>query len=281
MKFFKFKNLRNASVYITPNFPHAETKRYKFKIISIVSFFLAYSLILAILVIVLLALSPAKDFIYIFENKNLELQSERIKQLDSQVIFLTKELEKMSSTNQRLKYALILAGTDSLDSTAAIYDSLRKTDERNSLPPGGGNIFYVFKDFLNLFLTGEDTTDNSYILKPTYGKIINQFNPVEGHLGIDFGAKVGSPVYAALGGLVIFADYTVDDGNMMIIESENDIITIYKHCSELLKTARENVVQGELIALSGNSGYRTTGPHLHFELWDGGKAIDPNKFIIN
>jgi murein DD-endopeptidase MepM/ murein hydrolase activator NlpD len=100
-------------------------------------------------------------------------------------------------------------------------------------------------------------------------------------MGLDFVVKEETPVYAAAGGYVIFADYTVNDGYMIILNHINGYISVYKHCSSLVKRVRENVEQGELIALSGNTGRKTTGPHLHFEIWKNGKPVDPEKFFIN
>ena len=128
-----------------------------------------------------------------------------------------------------------------------------------------------------------DSTNNYPLMfqKPVTGFVNQQFNPDRGHLGIDYGTKKGSPVCAAAGGIVLFADYTIDNGYMLIIQHDKDFISIYQHCSTLLKKTRDVVRQGEVIALSGNSGKNTTGPHLHFEIWQNGKPINPEKYLIN
>jgi murein DD-endopeptidase MepM/ murein hydrolase activator NlpD len=100
-------------------------------------------------------------------------------------------------------------------------------------------------------------------------------------MGLDYVVKAGTPVYATAGGFVIFSGYTIDDGYTIIISHNEEFISIYKHCSSLIKKQRERVEQGELIAISGNSGKLTTGPHLHFEIWENGKPVDPEKIILN
>ena len=105
--------------------------------------------------------------------------------------------------------------------------------------------------------------------------IIYKFN-----FGIDFAVQTGSAVFSSQGGLIIFSDFTIDDGNKIIIQHDNGFITVYKHCSSLLKHERDNVVQGEIIGLSGNTGENTTGPHLHFEIWKDGKPQNPKEFFI-
>lgn len=99
------------------------------------------------------------------------------------------------------------------------------------------------------------------------------------HYGIDIATKKGTPVTSVSGGLVVFADWTQDGGNTVIVLHKNNYISIYKHLS-VLSTKSNNVVQaGELIGLSGSTGEVTTGPHLHLELWNSGKYLNPLDFI--
>ena len=269
--------IKNSSVYITPNFPVLETRRYKFSLMNLLMIVSAYTFFIAVIIITILALTPAKDLIFVFENEKLVDQVQKVKKLEGEVYFLSGQLEKLSSTNEKLKYAMILAATDSLDSTSAIYDSLKKTGHPEV--DAGGNILAPIK---KLFFDDEtEYKDTVYFLTPVDGVIVNRFNPATGHFGIDFGIKENTPIYASLGGIVTFAGYTPDNGYVMIIDEGTGYLTMYKHCSSLLKKERDNVNQGELIALSGNSGYKTTGPHLHFEIWHNGKAVNPQEYIIN
>jgi murein DD-endopeptidase MepM/ murein hydrolase activator NlpD len=68
---------------------------------------------------------------------------------------------------------------------------------------------------------------------------------------------------------------------MIIIAHPDGYMTVYKHCSVLLKKTRDIVSEGELIALSGNTGELSTGPHLHFEIWKNGKPLDPQNLLLN
>ncbi len=253
------------------------TKRYKVSFGRALFILFWYSFTVAIITITVLAFTPAKKWIFFLENEKLLVQEKRIKNLEKQLFMLTKEVNKISATNKRLKYALILASEDTLKKDSSVYDSLRKPDVE--IKPSKGNllasVFYFLK---NLFLV-EDSTQIVFI-KPVAGAITRGFNPEEGHLGIDFGVEAGQPVFAAAKGLVIFADYTIDYGYVIIIKHEKGFLSIYKHCSSLLKKERENVEQGEIIALSGNSGIKTTGPHLHFEIWENGKPVDPESLLI-
>jgi len=96
---------------------------------------------------------------------------------------------------------------------------------------------------------------------------------------VDVSAKEGEAIKAVLEGKVVFAEWTAGNGNVIQIQHHNNVISIYKHCSALLKAQGDDVKAGEVIAIVGNTGDHSTGPHLHFELWENGKAIDPLKFI--
>lgn len=277
MKFPKLKDLKESSVYITPNFPVLQTKRYKFSFYRVLGTIVGYSLFITIVVILILIFSPARNVVFFFENEKLNEQVEKVKELEGKVVFLTYQLEKLASTNEKLKYAIILASSDSLDSTAAIYDSLSKPDPE--LNKAGGNISAVFRDFLDLFFQEEEK--DFFFIAPVDGIIVKDFQPESGHMGIDYGVKKGTNVHAAMSGLVVFSGYTPDYGNTLMLLHPDNYITVYRHCETLLKKERDSAEKGEVIALSGNSGYKSSGPHLHFEIWQDGKPVDPKKFIIN
>lgn len=100
------------------------------------------------------------------------------------------------------------------------------------------------------------------------------------HQGIDIVAKRGSPVKAAGDGVVVFANWTFDMGNFIIIYHGAGFFTYYGHNDRLLVTEKSFVQKGEVIALLGSSGY-STDPHLHFEVWRNGEPIDPKEVILS
>ncbi len=151
--------------------------------------------------------------------------------------------------------------------------------EPNKNLPYGGNIYVIFNKIWNDFFQETKSFFNHFV-KPSKGLIINEFNPEEGHFGIDFAVHTGSVIVAAQGGLVLFSDFTIDDGYKIILQHNNGLVSIYKHCSSLIKSERDVVTQGELIGLSGNSGQNTSGPHLHFEIWKDGKPQNPEEYFI-
>jgi murein DD-endopeptidase MepM/ murein hydrolase activator NlpD len=99
------------------------------------------------------------------------------------------------------------------------------------------------------------------------------------HEGIDLPAPIGTPVYAAGDGQVIYAgDGIRGYGNLIVVEHAGDLLTVYAHNSELLAREGDKVVTGQRIARVGQTG-RASGPHLHFEVRAGQIPRDPLSYL--
>ena len=120
---------------------------------------------------------------------------------------------------------------------------------------------------------------NIHFFTPLRGLITNKFNAQKEHLAVDVVGNLNSRISSVLDGTVIFSGWTMDTGYSIFIQHENNIISAYKHNAELLKQEGDKVKAGDVIAIMGNSGELTTGPHLHFELWHNGIALDPETYI--
>tara|TARA_A100001011_G_scaffold303891_1_gene318076 strand:+ start:20 stop:886 length:867 start_codon:yes stop_codon:yes gene_type:complete len=117
--------------------------------------------------------------------------------------------------------------------------------------------------------------ENKMFVNPVKGQITQKFDPLNNHFALDILVDTGTPVKSILEGKVIFSEWSVDTGHVLIIDHGDDIISVYKHNSKVLKTQNNFVKAGEVIAYSGNQGTLSTGPHLHFELWKNGTPINP------
>ena len=120
---------------------------------------------------------------------------------------------------------------------------------------------------------------NFVLFPPVKGIISQEFNAREKHYAIDIVTSKDAPVKSAADGTVIFSEWTTQTGYVIIIEHSNNLISVYKHNSQLSKEQGTLVKAGEVIATAGNTGELSTGPHLHFELWSDGYPIDPTNFI--
>ena len=114
---------------------------------------------------------------------------------------------------------------------------------------------------------------------PINGSVINGFNIKTKHYGVDILSKKDTPIKATLDGIVLLSTWTFEGGYVIIIQHEEDITSVYKHNSTLLKSQGERVKAGEPIAIIGNTGKLSTGPHLHFELWYQRNPVNPADFI--
>jgi murein DD-endopeptidase MepM/ murein hydrolase activator NlpD len=118
-----------------------------------------------------------------------------------------------------------------------------------------------------------------FFVPPVSGEMTAGFDLQKNHLGIDVAAPKNTAIKAAANGVVISAGFTVETGYSIAIQHPNNVVTMYKHNSVLLKETGTAVKAGEAIAIIGNTGEQTTGPHLHFELWHKGRAVDPADYI--
>lgn len=275
MPIFKyFKNLKSFSIIIVPDDASHEARSKKFTVTRIFIFAVIYSILIAVLGYYFFNITGIGKRVLPGNHVQSNETIEKMEELNEKIIFLAKELQLLKSANQRLKYAMALGDSALIDSFKVNPDTLQKLYKT----PKEGNIFGVFINLLQNFFNWHDNT--IFFILPVNGYISRGFDPERGHYGIDIVVNDGTPVYASAGGFVVFSGYTNNYGHIIILSHSDGYLSIYKHCSVILKKEREFVRQGELIAQSGNSGLATTGPHLHFEIWHNGKPVDPETLLI-
>lgn len=134
------------------------------------------------------------------------------------------------------------------------------------------------EDKYNLFESATSAT-NFVLFPPVNGTISESYNAKEKHYAVDIVVAKDTPIKATADGIVIFAEWTATTGYVTIIEHSYGLISVYKHSASLTKAQGDLVKAGEVIATAGNTGELSTGPHLHFELWNDGYPINPTNFI--
>lgn len=135
-------------------------------------------------------------------------------------------------------------------------------------------------DIYSLKTPKNKSADALHFYPPVNGIVNVGFKPSIQHYAVDIIAKRDAPVKATLDGTVIFSEFSSTTGNVIVIQHLNNYLSVYKHNSVLLKQVGNFVRAGETIAIIGNSGEATSGPHLHFELWQNGRPINPENFIV-
>jgi murein DD-endopeptidase MepM/ murein hydrolase activator NlpD len=117
------------------------------------------------------------------------------------------------------------------------------------------------------------------LVPPIDGYVVQRYSLNNNHFGIDIAGSKGEPVKSVYEGIVILSEWNPETGNVMAIQHTNGMVSFYKHNSVLLKKVGSFVKRGEAVAIIGNSGEFTSGPHLHFELWMDGKSINPLDYL--
>lgn len=130
------------------------------------------------------------------------------------------------------------------------------------------------------YIIGQQYTAGYLYMPPVKGTITQKFEQKEGHYAIDIVTKPNETVRATLDGTVIFASWNPATGNVMVLQHSNNAVSVYKHNAVIFKKEGDFVKAGDAIAIVGNSGELSTGPHLHFELWEDGLAINPENFMV-
>jgi murein DD-endopeptidase MepM/ murein hydrolase activator NlpD len=118
------------------------------------------------------------------------------------------------------------------------------------------------------------------LIWPVQGPITSPFGPRWGgfHPGIDIGVPEGTPIHAAAAGTVIYCGWESGYGNLVVIDHHNGLATAYAHQSKIEVSCNQNVAQGQVIGLSGCTGF-CTGPHVHFEVRVNGTPVDPLGYL--
>lgn len=140
------------------------------------------------------------------------------------------------------------------------------------------------EDRFNFSLTDDKPTlelglGEIYFFSPLKGEISQEFNAVEEHYGVDIVTKEGASVQSVLPGTVVFSGWTQEGGNVVQILHEGELLSVYKHNSKIFTEVGQKIKAGENIAIVGNTGEFSTGPHLHFELWRKGIPVNPEHII--
>lgn len=235
--------------------------------------------ILVTLTILLIAFTDLREFIPGYPDGNMrQMIAENAIRVDS----LEGELIKRDRYLNAIQ--LVLKGADTSyiqmvrnDSLKSGYDSVQfQMSEQES----AFRAEIEEQERFNLgFGIKEQNKDYYHFFPPVEGVITQKFDEKSRHYGTDIVAKANAKVAAVLDGVVIFTDWTVKTGYVIQVQHANDLLSVYKHNSTLLKKQGDYVRAGEVLAVVGNTGEETSGPHLHFELWRAGNPLNPEDFI--
>lgn len=238
------------------------------------------AVILITLTILLIAFTGLKEFIPGYPTGNMRrLITENALRVDSLEVELKKRERFLKSIQSVLKGEEPVIKEIKNDTLKSNY----KTIQFNiSQEEHAFRAAIEEQERFNLSVDVPEKTGNHdyyHFFPPVEGIISRSFDEKSRHFGTDVVAKANSNVSVIADGVVIFTDWTIKTGNVIQVQHGNNLVSVYKHNSTLLKKQGDYVRAGEVIAIVGNTGEETTGPHLHFELWKAGNPLNPENFI--
>lgn len=282
------KKERSFEVLIIPAGEGNKARTFRASRLRLILLGAAAVVVIVGLTLALLVFTPLALYVPI-PNPELEARyGKMIRDTQERLTALAQEVILLRDYNQQMRHAL---GEGTRDSSTArnapvVSASADTGSKLSSVPPGGAVPEYdemsggPVGQFVSVVTGGNGGRFLFPLLNPTDGYVSQGFDPSRNHFGMDFAGKRGTPVYAAAEGRVVFAGWTYQDGNMLVLQHSGGFVTVYKHAQALLRSDQMNVKRGEPVALLGSSGKTSLGPHLHFEVWKDGVPQDPNQYLL-
>ena len=269
-KFFRFAIINDNSL--------EEVFNIKFSRARLLWLTAAILLAISVIFVLLLGYTPLRNLIP--GKSKTHVQNElivMIQKADS----LEKSLGNYSLYTKNLKK--VLSDSVSLDSVQDLFRegfTVKEFDFKPSVEDSILRAEVEAEESISLNSNLKEKKLNSFFIKPVDGLITEGFNKKIGHFGGDVVSKKGVFISSIDDGMVLFSSWTHEFGYVLVVKHQNSFISFYKHNSEVFKSKGDYVKSGETIAIIGNSGKYSTGPHLHFELWKGSSPVNPVNYIL-
>ena len=259
-----------------------ERSSFRLSRLSVFTFFGLFFLIVVTLTVLVMAYTPIRESIPGYTSndvRSLGMQNdERLGVMEDELSADERYLENIRK---------ILAGEDAPDSAIIAnnatqnYDTVKLSNSETDAA-FRANIEKEDQYSVNEGSASGRSVDMAsiFFFTPLRGKISQSFNADTEHFGVDIVANRNEPIKTTLDGTVIFAEWTTDNGYVMYIQHAHNLVSVYKHNSKLMKKVGDRVKAGDSIGIIGDTGESSEGPHLHFELWQDGKPIDPQSLMV-
>ena len=251
-------------------------EKWSFRVssLNLTSLLALYTILVLISTLLFVKYTPLRA---LFAEGNAELTEEV-----NRTSFLIDSLTEVTSSRELYLNNLraILMDEPMSDSTTNnLPDSLKNYNPNFSIDPSDSILRNKVESTYNSSTVGGSTESYEFFFAPVQGIVSQSFNPKKEHNGVDVVTQEDEPIKACLEGTIILTGWIQTEGNIIVVQHKGDLISIYKHCSAVLKPRGALVQTGDPIGIVGNTGENSYGPHLHFELWKRGIAINPEDFI--
>lgn len=259
-------------------------EKTSFRLSPLNVFILLGSIIISLVTftIYIIAFTPLREYIPGYTDTDMRRKLVRLTLQSDSMTYVLRAQDIYFTNLRNIIDGKPLTGTPSVkDSASARFDTIHNLvrSKEDSLL----RIEMESKDRFDLELNTTKTSSSSigsfYFFTPLKGTITSEFDSKKKHFGIDIVSGPDEVIKSTLDGTVVLADWTSETGYVIGVQHSNNLLSMYKHNSALLKSVGDYVKSGEVIAIIGNSGEYTSGPHLHFELWYNGSAVNPADYI--
>lgn len=266
------------------SFLHNESYHEKWSLkttpLRLVSLIVIYSILIVFISLTIIKYTPLK-YLFIAEVNVYELN-----QTSEENIKTLEELEERLNANEQYIQDLKLIINDSIIpfKNEENLDSLLPENYSPNFTESSADSMFRAK-FEKESISNSTTTNAvnetnyGFYMNPVNGVVSASYNQQKHHYGVDIVTQKEEPIKSVSDGVVVFANWTSDNGYVILIQHNSNTISVYKHCSVLLKKVGDRVESGDVIAVVGNSGEFTDGPHLHFELWQNGFPMNPQQIL--
>ncbi|CAM3341379.1 M23 family metallopeptidase [Aequorivita lipolytica] len=276
-KKFKKKLLHKYRLVILNEETFEERFSFKLNRLNVFVFSILFALFLILTTTFIIAFTPLREYIPGYSSTALKKKA-------TQLAYKTDSLQKILYVNEQYLTSIKKVLTGDVKTVNFNKDSLieiAKTDPsvliRTSRKDSLLRQAVAKEDKYNPLIAPK--VQQYALFAPVKGTITENYDSQAKHYAVDVVTIKDSPVKAVADGTVIFAEWTVATGYVIILKHDNNLISVYKHNAMLTKEQGETVKAGEVIGTVGNTGELTTGPHLHFELWRDGFPVNPTSFI--
>jgi murein DD-endopeptidase MepM/ murein hydrolase activator NlpD len=267
------------------NETYEEKANFKFTLLAFLNIVIFSSVLLIVLVTYLIAFTPLREYIPGYTDVSLNRRVYEMERRADSMELVFKQKDLYINNLKR-----IIMGddfeTDSVNSllTASSNANFNNIADKKSKEDSLFRVEYESETRNNLFkheIISDIPAEYKLVafFSPMTGVVTSHFNREEKHFGIDIVADNNSVIKATSDGTVIYSDWTVENGYCIGIQHNGNLFSVYKHNAVLLKDDGDFVSAGEPIAIYGNSGSLSTGPHLHFEIWYNGTPLNPEDYI--
>ena len=253
-------------------------ERFALKLTRLIVLILAVlsGIVVVALTTILIAFTPIREYIPGYSSTALKKKALKLSiKIDS----LEREIVVKNNYFNSIKTVL----TGHFDSVVKTPSEDKNIDFKESdfIASSSDSLLRQKVDNIDRFNTTESETEvRDFVLFPPLKGIVSEtYNITERHYAIDIAVATNTPVKSIADGMVVFSEWTIETGYVIIVMHNNQLTSVYKHNSQLNKSQGDIVKSGEVIALAGGTGEYSTGPHLHFELWSNGIPVNPLNFI--